>query len=802
MSFLRDGLKKWVQAKKAAGFVALLNNSSDVRAVLETQRSSIDDFVIDELLTHSYYISKTESLEEGLRWAEAAHEASLLGGSAAMLARCFTSQSLLLLNLHRRDGASRSNEAAPPTSVRAYLDEALACAQNALDIFRDAGMSAELPPAIGLISTIYENRREALPALQHRFMSVLGWAELPDAADALPKLLDNLAGLFRPLDGDALTAGSKLVVAHLEALNEIASRWLDARGRGKVLEILGAAYRGLGSRDEVFHHWEQAVCRYREAGDTPEAFELLARMHKYGVEVERLDLAIRWGEECIKCAPDDLDLDELASRYHLLAVTYNWAGRSAEAAAAHHQAASLYLQDERSSVGAGGCLLQAAICEEEIGMFDKAREDLEHALQCAGGTYGFWLASTTLAKLLWRRYGNLGGAVEHADEAVQLAMSTPDQTLRAVSLYLSGGLHLTLGNNESALMRAEALLELSPESLHATTINLDRLYGHGVVPPPPTEAAMLAYLASLRLNRLEEARRYSEMCTSFAHGDYPSSGEEFIVEDCNDDALIELMQGIKCLARGEQLVFISPREALVFLEQAASLFRKHGALDNLVVAYRDLANAKFLLDDVEGVRACLREAMDLIEQAPNHTEEFTCRYLLGKVSAMTGDYESAYEYLESAVMLLEAERTSLGEDRQRLLFFEVGPYLDAYTGLVAMCVKTRRTREAVESIEKIKSRVFLDLLAQGGRGRIDYETLGEIHKLSKERDRWIRLHAAADAEQLGEWGHIAILQESISIRERTDGLQQQLHDEGLFVRFNLQDTPVTFGEIREICLTR
>jgi pentatricopeptide repeat protein len=801
MGFLRDNFKRWIQEKKAAGFIALLSDSSDAHAVLESQRSNIDDIVIDELLTHSYYVSKTVSLEEGLRWAEAAQEASMLGGSATALARCFTSKSLLFLNLHRRDRADDATKAGRPAPGHDYLDEALFCALKALSIYEDAGASAEITPANGLVSTIYENREEALPAIQYRLASLVGWAELPDAADALPEMLGNLAGLLGQLEDDELEAGCRLVLTHAKELNEAAGARLDAGGRGKLLEALGAAHGGLDAYDDALTHWERALRCYREAGRTKDAFRLLKLMQECGVRAERLDVSIRWGEECVKCAPEDLAPGALGAIYHFLAATYNWAGRAAEAAEAHHQAARLYKLDGLL-VGEGGCLLQAAICEEEAGMFDKSREDLERALQCSGGTFGYWIACNTLANLLWRRYGDLGAAAEKADEALKLAMSTPNLTLRAASLLVSGLLHLSSGDNERALTRAEALLELRPDGLRPTTIVLDKLFEQAVLPPTTVDTILLGYIASVRMNRPEDARRYGELYSSLARTEYPPLGGAPNEEDWgDDDSAREILQGLGRLAQAEQLIFVDPREALAPLEEASSLFRKHGILNHLASARRDMAQAKLLTGDVEGARSCLEEVLDLLKQAPNHTEEFTCRYLLGKLASMASDSEAAYAHLKSAITLLEAERTSLGEDRQRQLFLEVGPYLDAYTILVAVCIQTGRAREAIESVEKMKSRVLLDLLAQGGRGRIDYATLDQLRELSKERDRWIRLHAVMDAEQLGEWGHIAVMEDSIAISQRTSDLKQQLQHDGLFFRFSLQDEPVTFREIRELCRT-
>lgn len=802
MRSIRDAFKNWLGDKQAIGIVAVLSTSEDPIATLQRYNRNIDAKVIEGLITHSYYVAKTESLEKALVWVDVARQACLIGGGAKEFADCLDWRAILLQKLHEKSAA---NEGSQEPGTRSLLLEALACAEEALRVYEKAKVEEKLPPAYGRVSILYRSLEKTLPAFENRLFSVIGWSKLSDASDAMPRLIGDFIGLFWDLEGDDLKNAARMLLDHTSALQE-AIRWLDEERRGGLFDIFGVACQELDQEEEAILWWNQALEQYRSVGAQADEFLILSRLQDSAYHFAKPELIVEYGRQCVAAAPNDTEPRRLASRYHFLAFGYARLERDKEAISAYHDAADLYSKDEEGKGGVTDCLLEAGIIEEELGMIDQAQEDLEKVLNLPGTASGYWLASLTLAELLWRRRGDLGAAIRNADRAVELSITMLDLTTRTVSHQLSGILHLNAGNNEKALSRFDSLLKILAKDPEESSVSPGRLSRHAVVPPSKSEAALFALVAAQRLNRISDAQRYFAQYRSFLleapHGTFSEEYKDLSLEDADS---ADLFLGARMLTQGTQLLVVDPRQAAAVLEQSLPL------LENFVpgsaAVHFNLGLARLRLGELELARSCFNRSLELLVRSPDSYAEMGCRLNLGLTEARSGNFRGAYDHFSTLIRLKEVQRATLTDVDQRLLFLQ--NELDNYMFFIWICLKLRFFRDALETIEKIKSRLFLDMLGQPNKRPIDYRSLHKIKELRRKREDWdgdfiTETYASRDrrqqelmqtnSEEAQHW-----LSVPVSVSDEIETTKRELQAHNFFVELESQAVSLSFGEIRGLC---
>lgn len=790
-------LSKWFQERGAAGIAAILIGSKDPIAALADFHKNINDDVIDNLVCHSFRLLKEGDHETALLWSDVARQAALLGGSAKALANCFDWRASLLHKLHDKGESDSGDDA--------HLKEALTCAHKALDICREAGLDADLPPAHGRISVLYDALGQRLPSLEHRLLSAIGWASLSDADKAMPQLMANTHKLLSSLRQNELKQGGELVIKNSTALLK-ATRALNNTSQGDVRSVLGEACRLLERENEAVDWWQQAIDQYRAAGARKSEFETWWRLQDYAYDSADAEKIVAYGKCCIESAPGDISDRQLGSRYRLLAFGHKILEQSAEAVSMFHRAADLFRKDTDSSDLTGECLLEAGILEEELGLIAEAERDLKEVLNRSGGAHRFWLVDLKLAELLWKKRGDLGAAASYAERAVATSVGL-GFSVRGPALELSALIYLQAGDVEKALARSVELLRLlDKESDPELTIRISPLSQHSIVPPKKLHAAFLATILSFHLHREEDAKNYWSLYEStIKNGD---TQETSIEEFSDDDATtINLRSAAQLVARAEHLLMTDPKQATVILENCLELLGNFNPA--LITTNHTLGIAHQLIKEYEPARRAFQRALTLLSQAPDIAEEIICRLNLGLTEARDGNMPAAYKQFRRVVQLKEAQRASLTGEEQRLLF--VQNETETYKMLIVACYELGYFAEALETIEKIKSRVMLDLMSTGMRKPIDYSALGKIKTLTQKREAWYserlqepydsfeqRLNALmeADPERARTW-----LYTSINLEDEITTIKEDLQKAGLLAELQSSSAPLSFNEIRELCKT-
>lgn len=804
MRSIRDTLKNWLSEKNAVGLIAILSSADDPLAALQAHHRYIDERAIEELILHSYYLAKTESVEKGLLWAKVAQQASLVGGGAKEYADCLGLRASLLQKLY--DEKSKATGGGGTGNERSLLAEALECATEALLVYQKANAAESLPPAHGRISVLHRTIGNALLSLEARLFSVIGWTELPDAAEVMPTLIDDLAGLFWSLSRKEFKRGAELLLQHANALQGT-TRWLDEERRARLSDVFGAAYGELKQEDSALLWWNRALAQYREINAQEGEFIVWAHLQDYAYNLADPERMVEYGDQCVANAPEGIEPWRLAYRYQLLAFANKMLDRNADAVLAYRRAAELYSQDKETKSTAGECFLEAGILEEEMALIDEAQHDLEKVLEFSGGARTFWLTHLTLARLFWKRRGNLGRAIHYADIAVEESIGMHlGFAERAVSHHLSGILHLSSGNHEESLDRFEALLKILDGHSEKGIVHFGRFEWHDVVPPSKLEATLLALVAAEKLNREADAQHYFKLYQSLASqvsDDQFAEAEEALAN--GDVSAANLLRGVSLLAQADRLVIFDPTRAAALLETSLPLLGDFA--QGLIAANRNLGLARLALEEFDVARACFDRALQLLAHSPDKYEEVICRMNLGLAEASRRNIRAAYEQFARVIQIKEAQRISLTDDEQRFLFLQ--NTLDTYLVFLGICMELRLFREALETVEKIKSRVLLDLVSQSNKKPIDYRSLSKIKELSRRRkgwmdkllletgasvSDWLDKLMEADSEKATEW-----IYTPLKIYEEIEAKKRELQDRNLLLEMETQSTSLSFDDIRGLC---
>jgi tetratricopeptide (TPR) repeat protein len=808
MRSIRKAFKNWLSDKNALGLIAILSAADDPLTALQAHHRHIDERVIEELVVYSYYLAKTENIEKGLVWAEVARQASLVGGGAKEYADCLDLRASLLEQLF--DEKSKVTSEVETDNERVLLAEALECATEALRVYQKANLTESLPVAYGRLSVLHRAMGNSFPAFEARLSSVVGWIELPDVAQAMPTLVSDLRGLFWSLRRGELTRGAELLLQNTNAL-EKTTRWLDMQGRARLFDMFGGAYGELEQANNALLWWDRAVAQCREVNAREDEFTVWSHLQDYAYHSGDPEKMVNYGNECVAVAPEGVESWRLAYRYRLLAFANKMLERNTDAIPAYHRAAELYSFDKETNSNAGECFLEAGILEEEMGLIDEAQDDLEKVLEFSGGARTFWLTYLTLAKLFWKRRGDLGRALDYADMAVERSIGMQlGFAERAVSHHLSGILHQSSGNIEESLDRFEALLKILEENSKKGGFYIGRLEWHEIVPPSKSEAVLLAMWAAAKLDREAEAQRYLKLFQSLASqtADEEFSDEEKALLDEDVDTA-NFLRGVSLLAQGDRLLLFDPKQAMAMLETSMPLLGDFAP--GLIVANRDLGLIRLRLEEFDAARAYFERALQLIAQSPDIFEEIICRLNLGVAEAGCQNVQAAYEQISRVIQIKEAERTSLANDEQRFAFLQ--NTLDTYLMFLGICMKLRLFREALETVEKIKSRVLLDLVSQSNKRPIDYRSLSRIKELGRRRKDWMddvlletgasmsdRLDRLmeADSEKATAW-----IYTPVKIYEEIDASKRELKERNLMLEMETRSSsPLSFDDIRELIALR
>jgi hypothetical protein len=299
---------------------------------------------------------------------------------------------------------------------------------------------------------------------------------------------------------------------------------------------------------------------------------------------------------------------------------------------------------------------------------------------------------------------------------------------------------------------------------------------------------------------------FQSLASQTADEEFSDEEKALLDEDVDTE---NLLRGVSLLAQGDRLLLFDPKQATAMLETSMPLLGDFAP--GLIVANRDLGVIRLRLEEFGAARAYFERALQLIAQSPDMFEEVICRLNLGLAEAGCQNMQAAYEQIARVIQIKEAERISLANDEQRFAFLQ--NTLDTYLMFLGICMKLRLFREALETVEKIKSRVLLDLVSQSNKRPIDYRSLSRIKELGRRRKEWMddvlletdasmsdRLDRLmeADSEKATAW-----IYTPFKIYEEIEASKRELKERNLMLEMETRSTsPLSFDDIRELIALR
>ena len=340
-----------------------------------------------------------------------------------------------------------------------------------------------------------------------------------------------------------------------------------------------------------------------------------------------------------------------------------------------------YCINNSDRLGESRCYIYLGIAHTSLGDFRKAIEYHEKALEIdreIGNSSGES-----------RCYGNLGNAhyslgdfrkaIEYYRKALEIAIEISDSSGESISYGNLGVAHNSLGDFRKAIEYQKKALEIAIEISDSSGesrcyINLGIVYRS--------------------LGDFRKAIEYQKKALEIAIEISDSSGES----RCYGNL------GVAHNSLGDF------RKAIEYQKKALEIVREIGDRSGESKCYGNLGNAYDNLRDFRKAIEYQKKALEIAREIGDLDSE---RIVAITLALVYGDHlnnpELAYDYCRKSIELSEKIRGRLVEEEHKLGFFSL--ISDAYQYMVPLCLKLKKEDEALEFVERGKSRAFLDLLA-------------------------------------------------------------------------------------------
>jgi len=371
---------------------------------------------------------------------------------------------------------------------------------------------------------------------------------------------------------------------------------------------------------------------------------------------------------------------------------------------------------------------------------------------------------------------------------------TKNPGLRVHSLHRSGLLHLSANDVETAYRRFTTALPLLTERSLPIQIQVNKLYDHVILPAPRAELFRLAALTGRLTGRSDEAKTLLATATTLAQEAPPRITElaDFADAELGDFALTA---GTEHLTVAAVLLHHAPDIALARLNEIPTDIDPR--LATRKAAFTAMCHRR--LGDKPAAMAAYRAVLAITTPDTDAEIVQLAHSQLATLLLADDEYEQAYPHLHACTQLFENNRASFTEVEQRMGF--LGQHVLAiYEQLVETCLITERRVEAYETVQKIKSRTLLDLVASDHRP-IDHTLEKRTASLRANREDWVTEYIGGVEPESPPEDYLTsreylMLSTSTTLHRLTQDIEDQRQAGGLFGRLHIEGRPFTHAEIR------
>lgn len=791
MARFAGGARQWARDLQAASVVAAIERAPDPAAALARLQARVNDEVIGRLTILSYAAWRDGDHAASRAWADLAVQASLLGGTSAGRAEALRQLVNVTINEGKLEG----------TVPEARLQAAESAAREAIAIYADAGQTDEHVGAQLSVARLREAGGDTFGAFEAQLSGSLLAAQSADPG-VRAGVFGRLCPLYWDLPEERQRAGAELLAPEIGTLLALVA---DQGTLAELLFTAGHAYHQLGdpARDAAFEAWTRAAAIYQDLGAALDEYLVRSRMFEYAAELGEPELACELGEACIAAAPPDVPASGLADDYQLLAVTYSLLDRVGDAVTAYRQAIRLHLSDPKGKGAASTLYLELGLLEADTGRYQDARRDLESVT--SGGTSGFWLVNITLADICYQHLGDLGGAIAHAERALQLSIDGLRNLLcRAFSLHQEATIRARAGDMETAYRRLSQLMPIldQHQPTEPIVIHVSPLCARPVTLPSRAECAQLAARAAEATGRHDEASAYRQLAEELA-GHAPGDILPAEITAELDPEHVAALDAFRELRRASTLLPAQPRDALAALARARTL--PAATAEPRLTALLDYVEGRCHLGlrDFPAATAAFGRALAALPDGTAAQVRIGCHGGIADIAMADGRHAEAHEHLKTSVDLIESYRSSLPRVEDRMAFLR--EQIPVYERLVICCIALNLRAEAFSVVQQVKSRSLADLLAQPVHRPIDYDLEGRATLLRAGHEHWVAeyLWNTLEYDFLGSEGYESspeyrMLTGIIERREQERELAEERHARGLLEELHDQAAHVDFAAAKEL----
>lgn len=235
-------------------------------------------------------------------------------------------------------------------------------------------------------------------------------------------------------------------------------------------------------------------------------------------------------------------------------------------------------------------------------------------------------------------------------------------------------------------------------------------------------------------------------------GDFPAAKEYFLralrIQEKLAPGGIDLARSLENLG-SVALDQGDPASAVPYFLQSLKLRERlaPGGLD-VARSYSDLGKARKTQGDLAAAREHHRKALEIRERlAPGSVTMADSLQQLAEVEGASGNLPRRLELLERTVDTIEAQREKTGAESAKATF-SAGQGL-CYTNLIAACLEANRPAQALETLERSRSRALLEMIFSRTvdlQGEIPGPLLDRRRDLARRRTFLYNRLAQADAQ--------------------------------------------------------
>jgi CHAT domain-containing protein/uncharacterized protein HemY len=470
--------------------------------------------------------------------------------------------------------------------------------------------------------------------------------------------------------------------------------------------------------EDALDEWSNAEMRAAIREDKLKIAEILFKAGFALQEKKLFKTALSYYEHSLDI---DRSLDNkpaLVNDYSYIGITYTDLGKYGEGIKSFEEALRIQ-QEFNDKAGIAHNLNNIANLYSYLGDYHESIKLLNQALSISEGVKNSTQTAKTLINLgtIYFRLRNYEKSIGYLDQAIAISDESKDEAQKAIALNLEGVVYRHQGNYQEALENYQKALKINKQL--------------GLKTEVATNLSIIGELYK-ELRQYDQAKEYLQQSLDMS-------------ESLND----KLLTGVNLNYLGEvSYKQKNYKQASELFNSSLAIFQELGFKDRVARSYSDISY-------LEGEMGQRKQAIQTFDKAIAIYRDLGDRewirialYGKGVYSEDEGDLENAEKNYKEAVDVFESIREDVvgGEEAQEL-FSEVN--VDIYEKLVSLLLRLGKKDEALQYIERSRSKTLRDAFLKSGIDSHDEKTRGLLsqfdelfrkensisYELSKERSK-------------------------------------------------------------------